>query len=159
MRLRLATALPVPAECAWELVQTSALLEHVAAPVMRFVPVEPATLPAVWSDGTYRVRPLLFGLLPLGHQWIVIGRPAVGAGFHRLRDNGRGSLARRWDHLITIEPAGADGCRYTDEVEVEAGVLTPFVWLFAQLFYRHRQRRWRALAARQGAGPYRKAAA
>jgi hypothetical protein len=36
-----------------------------------------------------------------------------------------------------------------DTVEVRAGVLTPFIWLFAQLFYRHRQRRWRALVARR----------
>ena len=28
-----------------------------------------------------------------------------------------------------------------------AGVLTPFIWLFAQLFYRHRQSRWRRLVA------------
>jgi hypothetical protein len=33
-------------------------------------------------------------------------------------------------------------------MRVSAGVLTPVVWLFAVLFYRHRhrQRRWRELA-------------
>ena len=30
---------------------------------------------------------------------------------------------------------------------IEAGILTPFVWLFARQFYAHRQRRWAALAA------------
>jgi len=34
---------------------------------------------------------------------------------------------------------------YTDEIEIQAGWLTPGIWLFAQLFYRHRQRRWKAL--------------
>jgi len=33
-------------------------------------------------------------------------------------------------------------------VTIEAGILTPFVWLFARLFYAHRQRRWAALAAK-----------
>jgi len=33
-------------------------------------------------------------------------------------------------------------------VTIKAGVLTPFVWLFARLFYAHRQRRWATLAAK-----------
>jgi hypothetical protein len=48
--------------------------------------------------------------------------------------------------MITIEPNAA-GVVYRDRVEVRAGVLTPFIWVFAQIFYRHRQRRWRRLAA------------
>jgi len=31
--------------------------------------------------------------------------------------------------------------RYTDDVEIHAGPLTVPAWLFAQLFYFHRQRR------------------
>jgi hypothetical protein len=42
------------------------------------------------------------------------------------------------------EPNG--GTHYSDEVEVSAGALTPFIWAFAQIFYWHRQRRWRGLA-------------
>ena len=38
--------------------------------------------------------------------------------------------------------------RYTDSVEVRAGLLTPLVWAFATAFYRHRQRRWRRLVRR-----------
>lgn len=30
-------------------------------------------------------------------------------------------------------------------VEIRAGVLTPLVWLFAQVFFRYRQMRWRSL--------------
>jgi len=66
----------------------------------------------------------------------------------KLRDNGYSALITTWDHWITVEPDGERGTRYRDEVEVKAGLLTPFVWLFAQVFYRHRQRRWRALARR-----------
>jgi hypothetical protein len=57
-------------------------------------------------------------------------------------------LIRRWDHRIQFEPLGPDSSRYTDEVEVEAGLLTPVAWAFAQWFYRHRQRRWRRVARR-----------
>lgn len=81
--------------------------------------------------------------------WQVVGierQPPVGA-IRRLRDNGRSLLIQRWDHLITVEPDGSRRTRYTDRIEIEAGWLTPLVWAFAQVFYAHRQRRWRRLAA------------
>jgi hypothetical protein len=56
-------------------------------------------------------------------------------------------VVRRWDHLIRVEPADGGRTRYSDTIEVEAGALTPLVWLFAKLFYRHRQRRWRTIVA------------
>ncbi len=34
---------------------------------------------------------------------------------------------------------------YTDEIEIKAGMLTPAIWIFARLFYRHRQKRWKML--------------
>ncbi|WP_375402516.1 hypothetical protein [uncultured Sphingomonas sp.] len=89
----------------------------------------------------------LFGLVPIGEQWIVTSEPPAGPGRYLFRDNGRGGLASRWDHLITIETLEPARCRYTDIVEIEAGLLTPFVWSFARLFYTHRQRRWRALVS------------
>lgn len=63
-----------------------------------------------------------------------------------LRDNGYGPLIQVWDHWIEISPEG-DGTRYVDRVTVEAGWLTPLISGFAKLFYSHRQRRWKALAA------------
>ncbi|MBN8607821.1 MAG: hypothetical protein J0L81_12970 [Caulobacterales bacterium] len=41
-----------------------------------------------------------------------------------------------------------DGALYRDRVRVEAGLLTPGVWMFAALFFRWRQMRWRALVKR-----------
>ncbi|MBE7004664.1 MAG: hypothetical protein E7425_10385 [Ruminococcaceae bacterium] len=32
--------------------------------------------------------------------------------------------------------------RYTDRVEIRAGWITPFIWLWANAFYAHRQRKW-----------------
>jgi hypothetical protein len=147
VQVNLSTILPIPVETAWDLVQTTALLEHVSAPLLRFVPIEPRALPSVWSECAYHVRVLLFGAIPMGEQWIDVSRLAAGPDSFQLRDNGWGSLARRWDHLITIDPVGPGTCRYTDRVDIAAGVLTPLIWAFAQLLYRHRQRRWRVLAA------------
>ena len=147
MRMKLSTVLDVPAERAWAEVQTSRLLEYVAWPLQAFEPLDPPALPTVWVEGQYLVRLRVFGLFAIGTQWIVITTPSRGPSKFQMRDNGRGSLVSRWDHLITIEPVSATRCRYTDELEVRAGFSTPLVWAFAQVFYRHRQRRWRGLVA------------
>lgn len=147
MRVRLTTRLAAPPERVWDEVQTSRLLEHVAAPLVRFRATKPPELPAVWSDATYEVQMLVFGWLPAGRQLIRISRSAFGPA-RLLRDDGAGQLATMWDHTIRVEPGLGGGTEYTDIVEVRAGVLTPFVWIFAEVFYRHRQRRWRALVKR-----------
>lgn len=146
--VEVACTLDCPPERAWRELQRPALLRWVAAPLLRFRPLEPPAFPERWLAGEHLVRLELFGLVPLGRQVIGIEILDARGPVYRLRDNGRGRLARTWDHLITLEPLPGGRTRYRDRVVVEAGILTPFVWLFAQLFYRHRQRRWRALVAR-----------
>ena len=148
MKVSLTTHLSAPPERVWEEVLTSRLLEHVAALLVCFRATRPSELPAVWADGTYEVRVLLFGRLPAGKQLIRISRSSDGR-VHVLRDDGVGQLAKRWDHTILVEPNQRGGTQYTDVVDVRAGILTPFVWAFAQVFYRHRQRRWHALVERE----------
>lgn len=149
MIVQLETTLPAsPMECE-AAVMTPALLCRVAAPLIRFEPVAPGGWPQRWVPGPFKVRMKLFGLLPLGEQTIDISLPPATQGRFVLRDNGHSALIPRWDHHITIEAAG-NGTRYTDRVEIEAGWRTPFAWLFARVFYAHRQRRWRELAAQGG---------
>jgi hypothetical protein len=57
-------------------------------------------------------------------------------------------IVRRWDHRIRVQEISDCRAHYSDEIEIDAGILTPVVWLFAAGFYRHRQRRWRAIARR-----------
>jgi len=46
------------------------------------------------------------------------------------------------NHTIRLERIDSGHTRYTDEVEIGAGWKTPFVCLWAKLFYAHRQRKW-----------------
>jgi hypothetical protein len=151
MRVTLSTWLPCAPDVAWDAVRRPALLEHVAAPLVRFVPIAPARFPERWDEGDHVVALRLFGVIPLGRQHIVtsfapVERAPAGPRYG-VRDDGRGWVARRWDHRIVIEAGPDGGTRYTDVVDVEAGPLTAGVWLFAQLFYRWRQHRWRRLTA------------
>ncbi len=60
----------------------------------------------------------------------------------------KGGAIKQWRHRITVDERGPYRSHYTDEIEIEAGPLTPLVWGYAHLFYRYRQRRWRRLARR-----------
>ena len=50
-----------------------------------------------------------------------------------------------WNHTIRFRPLENGKLHCTDEIEIQAGLLTGVVWAFAHVFYRHRQRRWRRL--------------
>ena len=148
MRMTLTTDLDCPIETVWTQVHRPALLEHIAWPLIRFTYREPRTPPPTWVEGRYRVGMWSFGILPLGGQWVGIEYPggtSIADGRAVLRDNGSGALIRKWDHWIFLEDIGEGRTRYTDRLDVEAGLLTPFIWLFARVFYGHRQRKWHRL--------------
>ena len=142
----LSTRLACTADEAWERVHTSALLMHVAAPLIRFTPKGRAAFPAIWQPGEYRAWMWLFGLIPIGWQAIVISEPPPEGATRFVRDNGYGPLIRRWDHWIAITPLDDGATHYVDRVDIDAGLLTPLIERFARVFYAHRQRRWRELA-------------
>jgi ligand-binding SRPBCC domain-containing protein len=149
MKVELSTTLQAPADQVWRWVQRPALLNWVAVPLVRFRAIQPTTLPEVWADGEVRVSMLLFGVLPIGSQVIRVHREEEQDGAQPARylvDMGEGDLVKTWHHRIRVVPERAGTTHYTDSVVVEAGPLTLFVWMFAQVFYRHRQRRLRALA-------------
>ncbi|MGL4575235.1 MAG: DUF3703 domain-containing protein, partial [Burkholderiaceae bacterium] len=147
MKVSRSTRIVLPPETVWKEVQTAQLLIHIAWPLVRFIPVGDEPLEAFKPGGSYQVKLRLFGILPFGTQWIVssLCEPEMGAWPKRLRDNGYSALISKWDHWITIAPAAEGGTEYRDEVDISAGIMTPFIWAFAQGFYWYRQRRWRGL--------------
>lgn len=60
-----------------------------------------------------------------------------------------GSLSPVWNNTIRFHPLENGRLHYTDETEIQAGLLSGFIWAFAHLFYHHRQRRWKALLRRE----------
>jgi hypothetical protein len=149
MRVVVQSVLPNCAEIIWKEVLTSRLLVEVTAPLVAIRPVDHESLPDRWTAGTtVRVRSYLFGIVPLGTRALRFERIDPMAREIQTRESD--PLVRRWDHLISIRPADNGCCQYCDQIEIEAGWLTAGVWLFAQWFYRHRQRRWKAVAKRLG---------
>jgi hypothetical protein len=152
MRVFVQSTLPCEAELAWNEVQTSRVLREICRPLIALRPARGETsIPERWQLAeTVRLRPLLFGVIPLGTR--SLHWESIDQVRREMQTREHDPLVRRWDHRIHVEPLAGDACRYTDEVHIDAGVLTLPVWLFAQWFYRHRQRRWRRVARRlQGA--------
>lgn len=142
MKLRVTTTLRCSHEQVWQELQTTRLLNYICYPLVVFAPVDPSILPIRWSERRYDVKIKLFGFLPFGTQAIVISVPEP----YCVRDNGFSRLIPKWDHLISIRPDD-NGTKYTDTVDIKAGLLTPIVWAYASIFYRYRQYRWRKIVA------------
>jgi len=85
--------------------------------------------------------------MPFGKQTIGVEIvEGIHPDEHIIRDNGYGEKIKQWDHWILLKKtSNKNQVIYIDRIDVKAGLLTPFVALFAHVLYRHRQRRWRSL--------------
>ena len=128
----------------WEELQKISSLMHVASPILTFMPQEGDSLPEKWSVGTdYRLKLSFFGIVPLGDH--IIRLVELNEKEHRIVSHESGRLTKVWNHTIRFKAIDDQRVAYTDEIEIKAGLLTVFIWLFAQLFYRHRQNKWKKL--------------
>lgn len=142
--VRVSTHLDAPAARAWELARRSDTFRYVTRGLLGFRSPEP--LPEVWREGrSARGRLVFFHLIPAWTHEIRIA--SVDAHAREIRTHEAGGPVTAWSHRIRVRPDG-EGSRYTDEVRISAGLLTPLVWLHAQLFFRYRQMRWRRLVRR-----------
>jgi hypothetical protein len=152
--VRLSTTLPTSADRAWDAVQKVDTFRYVTRGVLGFRPE--TEVPERFAAGDiFRIRLLFFHVVPVWRHELRIVR--LDHSKRELYTHERGGPVRTWNHRITIEPPAPsspheqdDSCLYTDEIEVRAGPFTPIVWLYAQLFYRYRQMRWRKLARALG---------
>ena len=121
-------------------------LQYIARPFAAFEPVSGGE--PVWTVGStssYHFR--LFGVIPFGTHTI-----------HILRFDPDGISSREgnehvpvWNHDIQLIEKDENHTRYTDRVEIHAGWKTVFIWLWANAFYAHRQRKWIRLLKREEA--------
>lgn len=83
----------------------------------------------------------LIGIVPVGRwRFKVVARDDAR---RRLCSEESGMFVRRWAHEVVVEALDDGTSRLVDTIEIDAGVLTPFVAWFARRDYarRHRLRR------------------
>jgi hypothetical protein len=138
------TTLDAPPDAVWRAVLTPAGFRFVTRGLVSLDGIDEA--PATWVVGTTVTGRLRVLGVPFSRHRITVER--LDHDHRALQSDEAGGLIRSWRHLITVDPVPGDPgrSRYTDVIEIGAGVLTPAVALFARGFYRLRQRRWRRLA-------------
>ena len=148
MLVQTSTMLNISASGAWELLKLRDTFLYVTSPAIRFDGAEdwPQTLMSTEVAFTTVAYPLRH--LPGSAHTVRIVR--VDEEAMEVDTEEFGGLIRTWNHSMKIEPISPSRCRYSDRVVLDAGLLTPFFWLFASLFYAYRQSRWRRLTSSLG---------
>ena len=144
MRVQVKLVLDAPPDAVWAALRSPAVLAEVAHPFFSFEPLSPRGLPRLWSEGEHPVAAsVLWWTIPVGEQLIDI-RYRERRGVRIIEDGGgpvSGALAvvTGWRHRMAVSPGPDGGTLYRDRLDISAGLLTPFVWIGAWLFWQ-----WRA---------------
>jgi len=137
------TTLEAPADVVWTAATTPHAFVHVAKGMIRFPAAE--RLDRSWRVGDeIRGWTLLLGVVPFSIHHLSI--ESIDDRSRTIVSDEGGGMIRSWRHELTTTPLGEHRCEYVDRIDIDAGPMTLLVAGFATVFYRYRQRRWRALA-------------
>lgn len=137
------TYLDAPPDAVWPAVTTPAGFRFVTRGLVQWEGLDEHAGP--WTTGTSVAGRLRVLGVPFSRHRITV--ESIDHQRRSVQSDESGGPIRSWRHLITVEPVEGDPgrSRYTDVIEIRAGLLTPAVALFAHASYRLRQRRWRQL--------------
>jgi len=144
MIAKISTIFNTTPEVLWKEIRNPKSLKYVSAPILSFTPKAGINIESDWQVGKeYSLNLYLFKYIPLGSHEIVI--KSIDTKANEIISKESGLLAKTWNHTITFNSINSKQINYTDSLEKKSGIITIFVWLFAHIFYRHRQRKWRKL--------------
>lgn len=144
MRVTVKSRLPANAEQVWELVKKSHTTAYVCKGMIGYK--NAADWPEEWVAGnTVDTELLLLGKLNLGaHQINIVARDEQAKTIHTEESS---ASIKRWDHEMRVSNGNNQHCCYQDSIEIDAGLLTPVIVAYANIYYRYRHRRWLKLLA------------
>lgn len=133
----------------FEKLQEIQTLQYIAYPYATFEAVDNQGV-LKWEEGKeFAFQFKLFGFIPFGIHTIRVVCFDADKGIYTKEGN---QFVPTWNHEIILKTIDQDYLQYTDKVEINAGWKTPFVYLWATLFYSHRQRKWKKLLLRINEG-------
>jgi len=136
------TYFDIAAQDAWDFLIKRDTFLYITHGVLGFV--GSGKWPETFSEGQeIHTRLIFFHILPAWKHVLKVVR--LDGQARELYSNEAGGPIRVWNHLIKIDPVSDTRCRYTDQIEIRAGWMTLGVWLYAHVFYRYRQWRWKKL--------------
>ena len=122
----------------FELLQRFDTLAYIAKPYATFKNIDGQT-ELVWEVGkSFSFDFKMFGFISLGVHIINVQEFNID----NIYTNEGNPFCPIWNHRIILKEIAERKTEYTDEVEIEAGWKTPFIYLWAKAFYSHRQKKW-----------------
>mgnify|MGYP000887480260 FL=1 len=138
MTIKKTVAFPVKKSKVFELLQRFNTLAYIAKPYATFESVDGQT-ELVWEVGkSFSFDFKMFGFISLGVHIINVKEFNID----NIYTNEGNPFCPIWNHRIILKEIAERKTEYTDEVEIEAGWKTPFIYLWAKAFYSHRQKKW-----------------
>lgn len=124
MIARISTELDAPEDRVWTLLQRKETLLYLTRGLMGMSGAE--RWPEEWREGEEVVGRIWFLHVIPGwrHRIRLVSADEEG---RELRTEERGGLVETWNHRLQVEPLSAGRSRYTDEIQIRAGALTPAV--------------------------------
>jgi hypothetical protein len=146
MKIRVSSIFPAEREAIFAKLREIETLRYICAPMAEFTPVKPESEGQIWSAGAV----FSFYLRVLGINFGIHTIEVDAFEIDRISTRERNRRVPVWNHVITLQQLHGGRTKYTDLVEIHAGWKTIFIWLWAGVFYRHRQRRWNQLLSQPG---------
>lgn len=132
-------------ENVWCKIQDVDTLREICNPKASFVSCDDS--PLIWGEGkSFLFKMYLHKVIPIGNHTINIIK--MDKASREIVSNEYNKRVPIWNHYIKMEDIGKNITRYTDVVDLYAGLLTPFVTWWTVKFYKHRQRMWQKIAKR-----------
>lgn len=139
------TELDAAAERVWHAIQHPVTFTYVCRGLFGIPQLAGRSEPCQEGEtGTGRL--FLFHFIPFSRHTINVA--GIDEESMTMTTREHGGMLRTWNHTLHAEPLPDGRTRYSDTVEIDAGMLTPVVARVAVGIYRYRQRRWRRLARR-----------
>jgi hypothetical protein len=151
MRVQLRFEIDAYPDEVWAMLHDPVALQQVAAPLLELEAVGHRRFPPTWTPGDHLVRLRLLGILPVGDQRIRLSM-SRRQDARILEDSGGPvsgavGLVTSWRHRMAVSPLPGGSTLYRDRLDISAGLLTPFVWIGAWVFWQYRAARIRHVVA------------
>jgi hypothetical protein len=148
MIAKISTIMNTTPELLWKEITKPSSLQYVAAPILFFYPTSDTAFNSSWEiNKEYNLKLYFLKCIPLGFHTITIKK--IDISTNEIMSNESGLLVKVWNHTIKFKSINSDQIEYIDIIEINAGLLTIFIWMFSHFFYRHRQRKWKLLLSKR----------
>lgn len=140
MNIKKTSVFPASNYVVFEKLKELKTLQHIAYPYAAFSPKNGKN-DMQWKEGeTFTFDFKLFGFIPFGTHTIKVKE--FSETQFSIYTNESNTYVPIWNHRIYLTSINSNSTVYTDEVEINAGWKTVFIYWWANCFYAHRQKKW-----------------